>query len=317
MPRILALDDISVVGLDVLRQAGFDVVRRSQASGSDLAGLLSEADAVMVRSATRITRELIAGTGLKLIGRAGFSLDTIDVDAATEHGVLVMHSPDGTAVSAAEFTMGLLIGLARYIPQADASMRKERWDKRRYRGVQLFGSTLGVIGMGAVGRCVVQRARAFGMRVLVHDPAVDETAIIRAGGEPSGWDDLLASSAFLTVHVPARDETRGLLDDAAFGRMKDGIRLVNCSRGGVVDEAALVRALRTGKVASAAIDCFDVEPPWGSDLLNLKQVTLTPHLVASTFEAQVNVARNLAEQVRDFFERGEARGAVNPEVLEA
>ena len=316
-PSILVCDDISRVGLELLDRAGFNVIHRAGIGRDELLRRIGDFEVVLVRSRTRITREVLAqASKLRLVGRAGYGLDTIDVEAATARGVLVMASPEGNSVSAAEFAIGLLFAMARNIPQANASMRTGRWDKRRYRGSEITGKVLGVIGMGRVGRVVVERAAALRMRVLVHDPAVSSREIVDAGGEQAGWDELLGSSDFITVHVSASDRTRGLIGDAAFELMKDRVRIVHCSRGGVVDEAALVRALRAGKVAGAAVDVFEEEPPTGSPLLRMPQVIVTPHLVASTFEAQINVATTLAEQVRDFLSTGEARGAANPEVLQ-
>lgn len=312
---VLACDDISQVGLRVLGEAGFEVLRRPRITPEALRSSIVDARALLVRSRTRVTDELLAcAPRLELIGRAGFSLDTIDVEAASRRGIAVMHSPEGTSVAAAEFAVGLIFALARHLPQAHGSMSRGRWEKRRFRGVQIEGKTLGVIGMGAVGGLVVKKAAAVGMRPLVHDPAVSAAAIAAAGGLPASWDDLLSESDFVTVHVPSGPLTRGLVGDAAFSRMKDGVRVLVTSRGGVVSEAALVRALRSGKVAGAAVDAFDEEPPLSSELRELPQVILTPHLVASTFEAQIHVAVNLAQQVRDFFS-GVRRGVVNEDAL--
>jgi len=317
--RILACDDVSSVGLDVLRQAGFEVVARPGIAPEDLLEVVHGFDALLVRSRTAVDDSVLEAGGerLKLIGRAGYGLDRIAVDAATARGVVVMQSPEGIAVTAAEFTLGQLFCLARNIPRADAALRAGRWDKRRNRGVQLFGKTLGILGMGNVGRAVAERAVVLGMNVVVHDPLVEDEEIRSVGAEPVGWETLLTSAHFISVHVSASPRTRGLVDDRAFALMKEGVRLVNCSRGGVVSEEALVRAVKTGKVAGAAVDVFDTEPPWGSELLELAQVVVTPHLVSSTFEAQIQVAKALAEQVRDYFQSGEGRGIVNPEALQS
>jgi D-3-phosphoglycerate dehydrogenase len=316
--RILACDDVSSVGLDVLRQAGFEVVARPGISHADLLEVIGSFDAVLVRSRTSIDEAVLAAAGdrLKLIGRAGFGLDRIAVDAARALGIVVMQSPEGIAVTAAEFTLGLLFCLARNIPRADAALRAGRWDKRRNRGVQLFGKTLGILGMGNVGRAVAERAVVLGMRVIVHDPLVGNEAIREVGAVPASWSELLRGADFISVHVAASERTRGLVDERAFARMKEGVRLVNCSRGGVVSEEALVQAIKSGKVAGAAVDVFDEEPPWGNELLKLPQVVVTPHLVSSTFEAQIQVARDLAEQVRDYFESGEDPQVVNPDASE-
>ncbi len=310
--RILVADDISDVGLDVLRRAGYQVLARAGVDRGTLLKSLKDVDALLVRSRTRVTSELLdAAPRLRLVGRAGFGMDTIDVAQATDRGIAVFHSPEGNSTTAAEFAVGLLFSLARHIPRADAAMRDGRWDKRRYRGMEITGKTLGVIGMGNVGRAVVERASALRMRVLVHDPGKAAEDIRAAGGQPADWQELLGSSDFITVHVASGPATQGLLDDDAFSRMRDGVRIISCSRGGVVGEAALVRAVRSGRVAGAAVDVFEEEPPWGSELLKLPQVIVTPHLVASTFEAQISVAVHLAERVREFFERGVLDGLVN------
>jgi D-3-phosphoglycerate dehydrogenase len=268
-----------------------------------------------VRSRTAIDEAVLAAAGdrLKVIGRAGFGLDRIAVGAAEARGITIFQSPEGTSVTAAEFTLGLLFCLARNIPRADAALRAGRWDKRRNRGVQLMGKTLGILGMGNVGSAVAQRAVALGMQVVVHDPLVGGDLIREVGAVPVSWDKLLSSADFISVHVSASPRTRGLVDERAFDRMKEGVRLVNCSRGGVVSEAALVQAIKSGKVAAAAVDVFDEEPPWGNELLTLPQVVVTPHLVSATFEAQIQVARDLAEQVRDFFLRVDSSQPVQTE----
>jgi D-3-phosphoglycerate dehydrogenase / 2-oxoglutarate reductase len=314
--RILAADDISSVGLDVLRNAGYRVKARPGIAGEALVKELRSMDALLVRSRTRVSQSILeAAPRLRLIGRAGFGMDTIDVEGATSRGVGVVASPEGNATTAAEFVVGLIFSLARNIPRAHEAMRQRKWEKRRFRGMEVSGKTLGVIGCGNVGRAVVVKAKALGMQVLVHDPAISAFDVERLGGRLADWDDLLGQADFLTVHVPGGPRTRDLIDGDAFARMRDGIRLINCSRGGVVNEAALVRAVRSGKVAGAAVDVFEQEPPWASELLDLPQVVITPHLVASTFEAQINVAVNLAEKVRRFFEHGDTNVLVNPDVI--
>jgi len=314
--RILVCDDISEVGLNKLFSEGFEVHRRPGIRPDELARRAPEYDALLVRSRTPIDGALLAAAPrVRLLGRAGFGPGRIDLAAATEAGVVVLHSPEGNAVTAAEYAIAMVFNLARHIPAADASMRAGRWDKRRYRGIELRGKRLGVIGMGRVGRCVVERAQALSMDVIVHDPLVSAGEIEASGGVAAGWDELLSTSDFLTVHVSANSATRGLIGEDAFHRMKDRVRIVNCSVRGVVDEKALLLALRTGKVAGAAIDVFDEEPPLGNPLLEMPQVIVTPHLLASTFEAQIEVARSLASQVVEFFDQGVVREPVNPEVL--
>ncbi len=314
--RILVCDDISDVGLDVLGDAGYDVQHRAGISRKKLLEEVGQADVLMVRSRTRVNRQLLSAAGrLRLVARAGFPLDTIDVAEATRRGVAVLHSPTGNEVAAAEFTIGLLFSLARQIPQAAAYMRDGRWEKRRLRGVELAGKTLGVLGMGAVGRNVVERAVALKMKVKVHDPAVSAKEVARLGAKSVSWNRLLPQCDFITVHVSPSERTRGLIGDAAFEHMKDRVRIINCSRGGVVDEDALVRAIRSGKVAGAAVDAWDEEPPTGNPLLEMQEVICTPHLVATTFEAQINVAVRVANQVQEFLSTGQADDVVNADEL--
>ena len=315
--RILAADDISSVGLDVLRDAGYRVKAQPGIDGAALRTGVRSMDALLVRSRTRVPPSLLdAAPRLRLIGRAGFGMDTIDVEAATERGVAVVASPEGNATTASEFVIGLIFNLARHIPRAHEAMRQRKWEKRRFRGMEVSGKTLGVIGCGNVGSEVLIKAKALGMSVLVHDPAVSADTVRALGGELAEWDDLLSQADFITVHVPGGARTRDLLDTHEFATMRDGVRLINCSRGGVVNERALVKAVRSGKVAGAAVDVFDEEPPWRSELLDLPQVVLTPHLIASTFEAQINVAVSLAHKVRAFFEDGNTDVLVNPEVAD-
>jgi len=305
-------DDISDVGLDLLRGAGYDVVNRAGITRKQLLAEIAEVDVLMVRSRTRVNRQILrASERLRLVARAGFPLDTVDVAEASRRGIAVMHSPTGNEVAAAEFTIGQLFSLARHIPQAASYMRDGRWEKRRLRGVELCGKTLGVLGMGAVGRNVVQRAVAMQMKVKVHDPAVLASEVEALGAESVSWDSLLPQCDFITLHVSPSERTRGLISDAAFEHMKDRVRIVNNSRGGVIDEAALVRAIRSGKVAGAAVDVWDEEPPKGNPLLEMREVICTPHLVAATFEAQINVAVRVAQQVQDYLTTGQSDNVVN------
>ena len=300
----------------MLGDAGYDVQHRAGISRKKLLEEVGQADVLMVRSRTRVNRQLLSAAGrLRLVARAGFPLDTIDVAEATRRGVAVLHSPTGNEVAAAEFTIGLLFSLARQIPQAAAYMRDGRWEKRRLRGVELAGKTLGVLGMGAVGRNVVERAVALKMKVKVHDPAVSAKEVARLGAKSVSWNRLLPQCDFITVHVSPSERTRGLIGDAAFEHMKDRVRIINCSRGGVVDEDALVRAIRSGKVAGAAVDAWDEEPPTGNPLLEMQEVICTPHLVATTFEAQINVAVRVANQVQEFLSTGQADDVVNADEL--
>jgi D-3-phosphoglycerate dehydrogenase len=279
---------------------------------SDLLRRIADSDALIVRSGTQVTREVIeAGTRLKVIARAGTGVDNVDVEAATRRGVLVMNAPSGNTIAAAEHTLSLMLALARAIPAADRSVKAGEWQRGRFLGVELYGKTLGILGYGRIGREVARRAAAFGMRVLIHDPFVTpeptETAF-----QFRVLPEVLGEADFVTLHVPFTSHTRHLIDEAALAHLKPGARLVNVSRGGVVDEAALRRALEAGRLAGAALDVFEEEPPAkGDPLIQRADVVATPHLGASTKEAQELVAITVAEQLLDVFRGRPARNAVN------
>jgi D-3-phosphoglycerate dehydrogenase len=270
-------------------------------------------DALIVRSGTRATADIIeAGRNLKVIGRAGIGVDNIDVEAASKRGIVVMNTPGGNNVTTAEHAITLLLAMARNIPQAVSSLRGGKWERNKFTGVEVFGKTLGVVGVGNIGSVVADRAQGLKMKVVAYDPFLTAEAAARAGIELVPLDELLARSDFISVHTPLTAETRGLIGREAFAKMKKGVRIVNCARGGIVDEAALAEAIRDGRVAGAALDVFVEEPPAKNNpLLALDAVVVTPHLGASTDEAQINVAIAIAEQVVDFLTRGEVRAAVN------
>jgi D-3-phosphoglycerate dehydrogenase len=270
-------------------------------------------DALIVRSGTQVTREVIeAGTKLKVIARAGTGVDNVDVEAATRRGVLVMNAPSGNTIAAAEHTLSLMLALARAIPAADRSVKAGEWQRGRFLGVELLGKTLGILGYGRIGREVARRAAAFGMRILVHDPFVVSEPGEKGGVEFRALPDVLAEADFVSLHVPFTSATRHLIDEAALARLKPGARLVNVSRGGIVDEAALLRALASGRLAGAALDVFEQEPPAAADpLIQRADVVATPHLGASTREAQELVAITVAEQLLDVLRGRPARNAVN------
>jgi len=266
-----------------------------------------------VRSETKVTSELIEqAPGLRVIGRAGVGVDNIDVPAATIRGVVVMNAPDGNTITTAEHTIALLISLARSIPQANSSLKAGRWERKKFIGVELQGKTLGIVGLGRIGRVVASRARALGMQIVAYDPFIAPEQARDLEIELAPLDDVYARADFLTVHTPLTAETRGLIDRDVFSKMKHGARLINCARGGLVDEDALYEALTNGSIAGAALDVFSQEPPAADHrLLQLDQVIATPHLGASTTEAQEGVAFTVAEQMRDFLLTGALRGAVN------
>jgi D-3-phosphoglycerate dehydrogenase len=312
--RILVADKIAREGLAPLAgDPRFDLVERPGLKGEELAAAIADADAVLVRSATKISRESLARAAhLKVIGRAGVGVDTIDVEAATERGVAVMNAPAGNTISAAELAFALLLSLIRKVPAADRSMKDGQWDRTSFGGIELYRKTLGLVGAGRVGGEVARRALAFGMRVLAYDPFLSPDAAREIGAELAPLEQVLREADVLSLHVPLTDKTRGMLGDAELGLLKPSAVIVNAARGGVMDEAALLRRLSEGKLAGAALDVFDQEPlPADHPLRRLPNVVLTPHLGASTEEAQLNVAVEIAEGVRAALLDGDYSRAVN------
>ncbi len=310
-PRVVVAEQIAESALAVLR-GSCEVDDASDASREELLGRLAEADAIIVRSATKVDADLIgAAPKLRVIGRAGIGVDNIDLAAATTHGVMVVNAPDANTISAAEHTIALLLSQARRIPEADASLRAGRWDRKLFKGVELHGKVLGIVGLGRIGTLVAQRASSFGMRILVNDPYVGEDRVRRLGAELVDLPDLLAQADFITIHLPRNRETEGLIGREAFARMKQGVRLINVARGGIVDEEALAEAVASGKVAGAAIDVFAVEPTTESPLFSLSQLVVTPHLGASTLEAQDKAGLSVAESVLKALQGEMVRSAVN------
>jgi D-3-phosphoglycerate dehydrogenase len=311
--KIFVADEVSDTGLQPLRDSGFLVEKRVRLNTPELGEALRGCAGLVVRSETKVTSELMDNaTALRVIGRAGVGVDNIDVPAATERGIVVMNAPDGNTITTAEHTIALLIALARRVPQANTSLKSGRWDRKAFVGVELQGKTLGVVGLGRIGRAVASRARAFGMKIVAFDPfiAPEQARDAEIGLAP--LDELFASADFITIHTPLTPETRGVIGQAAFARMKKGVRIINCARGGLVDEGALYDAIKSGTVAGAALDVFTEEPPSADHpLLLLDEVIATPHLGASTAEAQEGVAFTVAEQMRDYLLSGALRGAVN------
>lgn len=317
--KVFIADDVNEEKLVSLTRAGILVEKQTKLPPDKLREKLKDFDGVIVRSATKITAEILdAAKNLKVIGRAGVGVDNIDIKAATSRGIVVMNAPDGNTITTAEHTFALLISLARSVPQAHALLQIGVWDKKKFVGVELYGKTLGVIGLGRIGRHVTKIANGFGMRVLAFDPFVSEDQANELGIEIRQLDEVFAEADFLTIHTPVTDETRGIIGEKAFAKMKTGVRIVNCARGGLVDEKALLAAIESGKVAGAALDVFSTEPlSENSPLLGHPQIITTPHLGASTTEAQEGVARTVAEQMRDFLLTGELRNAVNAPSLAA
>ena len=310
-PRVLVTDPIAPDGVAFLRQhAAVDV--RPGLSPEELRAILADYAALVVRSETKVTRPIVeAGARLQVIGRAGVGVDNIDLDAATERGVVVVNAPAGNTIAVAEHTMGLLLALARWIPQANDSLRHGDWQRSKYLGTEVRGKALGIIGLGRIGREVARRAQAFEMRVLAYDPYVGADHARRLGVEMMELPALLRAADFVSIHTPATAQTSGLLGAAELALMRPTAFLLNCARGGIVDEAALYTALEQRQIAGAALDVYAKEPPGDHPLLRLDNVVATPHLAASTREAQVNVALEVAEQVIAVLEGRPALYAVN------
>ncbi len=309
--QILVADELTPEGIDLLRTAGEVTVRRGLDAG-ELRRVLPDYDALVVRSSTRVTADALAGARrLRIIGRAGIGIDNVDVAAATERGIVVMNTPESGAVTTAELAIGLMLALARRIPAADRSMREGRWEKSALTGVELTGKTLGLIGLGRIGRVVADRATGLRMRVIAHDPHVPSDSV-PAGVTLVPFERCLSESDFISVHVPLTDTTRHLVDERAFDLMMPGARLVHCARGGIVKEAALLAALADGRIAGAAVDVFEEEPPPADHpLRRLPNVILTPHLGASTEEARRAVALDIARQVVEYLRTGLVLNGVN------
>ena len=312
--RVLLSDSLAPQGIEVLKrypQLAFEV--KTGLSASELAAIIAPYHALIIRSATKVTREVIeAAAALKVIGRAGVGVDNVDLDSATRRGIVVMNSPLGNSVTTAEHTISMMMAMARRIPAANAALRAGLWERGRFTGVEIANKTLGIVGLGNIGRIVADRAVGLKMKVIGFDPIMTAEAAARAGIELVALDQLFKRADFITVHAPLTDETRGLVGTAAFAMMKKGVRVINCARGGIIDEPALLAALNSGKVAGAALDVFVQEPPPPDHpLIHHDNVIAVPHLGAATDEAQVQVAVDIAHQVADFLLEGTVRHAVN------
>jgi D-3-phosphoglycerate dehydrogenase len=311
--RVFVADTFPEQGLDILRKAKLEVVYKTDLKGEALKKEIAAAHGVIVRSATKLTAELVAeGAKLRAICRAGVGVDNVDLDAATKRGIIVMNTPAGNTIATAEHTVALMLALSRKIPQACASLHGGGWDRKRFMGTQVAGKVLGVVGLGRVGCSVARRAVGLEMKVIGYDPFITKEKAAQYGVElKRTLDEVLPLADYVTVHTPLTDETQGLIGEREFGLMKRGVRVLNCARGGIIDEAALLAAVQSGKVAGAALDVFVEEPPKDRRLLELDAVIATPHLGASTEEAQVQVSVEAAEQMADaLLDRG-VRNAVN------
>ncbi|MEE2678712.1 MAG: phosphoglycerate dehydrogenase [Myxococcota bacterium] len=314
MPKVLVSDSLAPRGLEILEQSpGLEVDYRPGIDAGELLAAVADAHGLVIRSGTKVTRDVIdAAAELQVIGRAGIGVDNVDVAAATARGIVVMNTPGGNNITTAEHAVALIVALARHIPQATASMKSGQWEKKQFVGVELYNRTLGVVGLGNIGRIVADRARGLGMKVVGHDPFLTEQAALKLDIERVNFGELLARADIVTLHVPRTKETQGMLGREAFAQIKPGALVVNAARGGILDEAALLEALDSGRVAGAALDVFEEEPPPADHpLVAHERVICTPHLGASTEQAQVNVAIAVAEQVRDFLCHDVIGNAVN------
>jgi D-3-phosphoglycerate dehydrogenase len=317
MPKVLVSDPLAEAGIAKLRAVSdITVDVKLGLKPDELKAIIGEYDALAVRSETKVTGDILAAANkLQIIGRAGVGVDNIDVQAATQKGVVVVNSPDGNTLAAAELTVGLMLALARKIPQGDATLKAGKWDRKKFVGSELSGKTVGIIGLGKIGYAVAERLRAFGVELIAYNPFVSEAETRRLGVEPVSLDDLVKRSDFITVHTPLNNDTRGLIGAAQFAQMKDGVRLINVARGGIIDEQALADAVRSGKVGGFGVDVFTKEPPEPENPLLAADVAannvLTPHLGASSEEAQIKVAVDVCEQIVDVLQGRPARTAVN------
>jgi D-3-phosphoglycerate dehydrogenase len=295
--KILITDGLDERGQSILRAAA-NVDYHAKLSADDLLNAIADYDALIVRGQTRVTAAVLeAASRLKVIGRAGVGVDNIDLEAAKKHNIVVVNAPTSTTIAVAELTLGLLLAMAREIPRADGTMKQGQWSKKEFEGVELNGKTLGIIGYGRIGIEVGKRAAAFGMNVVVYDPNVSEDELLHSDAEPVSIQDLFAWSDFISLHLPLNVQTRDLIGPLAFSQMKDGVRLVCAARGGIIDEAALLNALNSGKVAGAALDVFEKEPPGLTELVSHPRVIATPHIGAQTAEAQSRAAEDIANEV--------------------
>lgn len=313
MYKIFVADKLSAEGVALLRQQADADVDFSPSLGTpEIVQHMREADAVIVRSAVSIRGEILAAADkVRVIGRAGIGVDNIDVDGATERGIVVLNTPDANATTTAELAVAHLFSISRFLPQADRSVRAGEWERNKYVGTEIAGKTVGIVGFGTIGRIVADRCRGLKMRVLAHDPFITDERLIEHGVEPRSLDHLLAESDYVTLHCPVTETTRNLFNAERFARMKKGAFFINCARGTLVDEAALVAALDSKHLAGAALDVYVNEPPQGSPVLGHERIVMTPHLGASTHEAQAAVGVEIVRQVMTFLRTGEAINAVN------
>jgi D-3-phosphoglycerate dehydrogenase len=312
MPKVLISDKLPPAAVEIFRARGIEVDLKPGLSPADLRAIIAPYDGLAIRSATKVTRELLdAAPNLKVVGRAGIGVDNVDVRSATARGVVVMNTPHGNTITTAEHAIAMMFALARQIPEASASTKAGKWEKNRFMGVELTGKTLGLIGCGNIGSIVADRAVGLRMKVVAYDPYLSEKKALDLGVEKADLEALLTRADFITVHTPLTEATRNILSREALAKTKRGVRIINCARGGLLDEAALAEAIQSGQVAGAALDVFETEPATDSPLFALENVVCTPHLGAATAEAQENVALQIAEQMSDFLLTGAVSNAIN------
>ena len=312
MPKVLISDDLSLQAADIFRERGIEVDVKTGLSEDELLAIIGDYDGLALRSATRVTDKFLdAAANLKVIGRAGIGIDNVDVDAATQRGIVVMNTPFGNSITTAEHAIAMMMALARQLPAANASTHAGKWEKKRFMGVEVSGKTLGLVGAGNIGSIVANRAQGLKMRVIAYDPFLSPERAGNLGIAKVELDELYARADFITLHVPLTDTTRKLIDKAAFARMKKGVRIINCARGGIIVEEDLRDALDAGQVAGAALDVFADEPATENILFGRDDVICTPHLGAATSEAQEKVALQVAEQMSDYLLTGAVSNALN------
>ena len=312
MPKVLISDDLSPQAADIFRERGIEVDVKTGLGEDELLAIIGDYDGLALRSATRVTDKFLdAAANLKVIGRAGIGIDNVDVDAATQRGIVVMNTPFGNSITTAEHAIAMMMALARQLPAANASTHAGKWEKKRFMGVEVSGKTLGLVGAGNIGSIVANRAQGLKMRVIAYDPFLSPERADNLGIEKVELDVLYARADFITLHVPLTDTTRKLIDKAAFARMKKGVRIINCARGGIIVEEDLRDALDAGQVAGAALDVFADEPATENILFGRNDVICTPHLGAATSEAQEKVALQVAEQMSDYLLTGAVSNALN------
>jgi D-3-phosphoglycerate dehydrogenase len=319
MKKILISDPVDHRCEEILKDAGFEVDFKMGISADELSFIISDYNGLVVRSETKATSELISKMRkMEVIGRAGTGVDNIDLNAATRKGIIVMNTPGGNTISTAEHTMALMLSMFRNIPQANQSLCSGNWDRKSFKGTELYGKKIGIVGLGKIGREVASRSKSFGMKVIGYDPVLSDDIADKMGIELVDLNTIFAQSDLITLHVPLTEETKHMINSETLSKCKDGIKIINCARGGIVNESDLVKALDSGKVSSAAFDVYEVEPPdLKSKLFNHTKVVCTPHLGASTEEAQIKVAIQIAEQIVDLFKNGKIVGAVNASAIEA